>query len=135
MRVLIAAIVFFAGAGFALAGEKSTPAQKTCPISGKPVNGAHYVDVDGFRIQVAGAAEAAKVRENPNKAFAALAKKREAAEPVVWMCPSMERPVDRRYPFIQQAGKRIYYCCGPCQPRIKKDFKSAAAKMKSLAGQ
>ena len=134
MRLFIAVVALVGVVGFGYAGE-APAAQKSCPISGKAVDGSQFVDVDGFRILVAGQAEADAVRKDPAKAFNALAKKREAAEPTVMICPSMERPVDRRYPFIQQAGKRIYYCCRPCQPQIKNNFKAAADKMKKLAGQ
>lgn len=135
MRYVFVAVLVAGTLGFAGAGETSAPAQTVCPVSGLPVDGGFFADVDGFRVLTAGPAEADAVRKDPGKAFSALAKRREAAEPIVWVCPSMERPVDRRYPFVQQAGKRIYYCCQPCQPRIKKNFKSAANKMKSLAGQ
>lgn len=135
MRVLLAVMLVF-GAGVAvLAGEAFEPAQKHCPVSGKPVDGSFFADVEGFRVLVTGPDEADTVRDDSAKAFKALARQREAAEPVVWLCPSMERPVDRRYPFVQQAGKRIYYCCHPCQSRIKNNFKAACDKMKSLAGQ
>lgn len=135
MRFFVALVLVLGSVGLGLAGERVIPAQKHCPISGKPVDGSNYVDVDGFRILVAGRAEADQVRKNPGAAFASLAKRREAAEPIVWLCPSMEQAVDRRYPFVQQAGKRIHYCCAPCQSRIKNNFKAAADKMKSLAGQ
>lgn len=133
MRFLVAALVMMGFCGIAFAGE-AKPAQSRCPVSGKPVDGTFFVDTEGFRILVAGEREADEVRRDPDKAFKALAKNREAAEPTAWLCPSMERAVDRRYPFVQQAGKRIYYCCQPCQPRIKGNFKAAADKMKSLAG-
>lgn len=134
MRGLFATLMVMGLIGAVFAGEAAGPAQKKCPISGKPVDGSFFADVDGFRILVAGEAEANEVRKAPDKAFRALAKNREAAEPIAWICPSMEREVDRRYPFVQQAGKRIYYCCAPCQPRIKNNFKAAADKMKNLAG-
>lgn len=119
----------FLGAMSASAGE----AQTTCPISGKPVNGDYYADVDGFRVFTVGEAEADAVRKDPAKAFARLARAKEAAVPVVWVCPSMMNPVGPEYPFVQKDGKRIYYCCRPCQPRIANNFKQAAATMKRLA--
>lgn len=131
MKFAVVAFAVLVMAGVCLSGE--APAQKKCPISGKPVDGTSYVDVDGFRVLTAGPRESEEVRKNPGKAFAALAKNREAANPVVWLCPSMERAVAPNYPFVQQGGKRIYYCCGPCQPRIKSNFKGAADKMKRLA--
>ncbi len=118
----------------ARAGENQ-PAQTRCPISGKAVDGSNYADVEGFRVLTAGPAETEQVRANPAAAFNALARNREAANPMVWLCPSMERPVGPNYPFVQQAGKRIYYCCRPCQPRIKNNFRGAAEKMRQLAGQ
>ena len=120
--------------GVAFCGE-TRPAQTKCPVSGKPVDGSHYADVDGFRVLTAGESEAAEVRKNPDKAFAALARNKDAALPVVWICPSMLNPVTPSSPYVQQAGKRIYYCCAPCNSRIKKDFKGAAATMKKLAEQ
>ena len=135
MRFLFAVALLLGSMGLAHSGEAAGPAQKHCPISGKSVDGSVFVDVEGFRVMVAGQIEADAVRKKPGDAFKALAKRREAAEPVVWLCPSMEQAVDRRYPFVQQAGKRIYYCCRPCQPRIKNDFKWACDKMKSFAGQ
>lgn len=122
--------------GTVAAGEKQAPpAQTHCPVSGRPVNGQFYADVEGFRVLTAGPAEAEEVRRNPGRAFSALAKNRQAAVPVVWVCPSMRRPVSPAYPFVQQAGKRIYYCCGPCNGPIRKNFKGAANTMKELAGQ
>lgn len=136
MRFIIAVALFAIVLGVAVAGERApAPSQRKCPISGKPVDGSYYADVDGFHVLTAGPAEADEVRRDPAKAFAALAKNREAATPIVWMCPSMLNPVAPNYPYVQQAGKRIYYCCRPCEAKIKKDFNGAAATMKRLAEQ
>ncbi len=102
-------------------------------MSGKPVDGAYYADVEGFHVLTAGPVEADQVRRNPAGAFAALARNKEAAVPVVWVCPSMMNPVGPDYPFVQQSGMRIYYCCAPCQSRIRNDFPGAAATLKRLA--
>ncbi len=122
-------------AGVALSGQRRAPApaQTRCPVSGQPVDGSYFADVDGFHVLTAGPVEADQVRRDPARAFATLARNREAAVPVVWICPSMMNPVAPDYPFVQQAGKRIYYCCAPCQSRIKADFNGAAATMKRLA--
>lgn len=117
------------------AGQQRGAAQTRCPVSGQSVDGSYYVDVEGFRVLVAGPREADQVKRDPGRAFAALAKNREAANPVVWICPSMMNPVGPDYPFVQQSGKRIYYCCNPCQPRIKRDFSGAAATMARLAAE
>lgn len=140
MRMIVAAVAFLFAvslSGQVSAGERGgfIPAQTKCPISGKSVDGSFFADVDGFRVLTAGQAEADQVLKNPGKAFNALAKNREAAEPIVWVCPSMKQGVSREYPYVQQSGKRIYYCCGPCQPRIRNNFKAAAAEMKRLAEQ
>lgn len=122
--------------GAAQAGQKRkapAPAQRKCPISGKAVDGGFFADVDGFRILTAGQQEADEVRMNPGKAFAALAKNRDAALQLVWRCPIMMNPVSPEYPFVQKDGKRIYYCCAPCKSRIQKDFPSAAAAVKKMA--
>lgn len=110
-----------------------TAAQTICPISGKHIDGSHFVDVDGFRIYTAGAEEEEKVRENPGRAFTVLYRNREAAVPVVWVCPASGRPVGPDSPFVQQAGKRIYYCGKACYLAIAHDFKAAAAELASLA--
>lgn len=135
MRACIVIVALLAPFAIVNAGERraAAPAQTKCPISGKPVDGKHFADVDGFRIYTAGPAEADRVRRDPGKAFGALAKNREAAEPVVWICPSMKREVSRAFPYVQQAGKRIYYCCAPCQPWIRKNFKQAADELKRQA--
>lgn len=135
LTAIAVTVVFMAGLGQSSAGEKSANVapQTKCPISGRPVDGTHYADVEGFRVYTAGDQESEEVRKNPGRAFAALAKNREAALPLVWKCPSMLRPVAPNFPYVQQAGKRIYYCCNPCQSRIKRDFNGAAATMKRLA--
>lgn len=135
MKQMLAALFLLCALNLSIAGENRAPAQTKCPISGRPVDGSFFADVDGFRVLVAGPAEADEVRKNPNKAFSALAKNREAALPIVWICPSMRNPVAPNYPYVQQAGKRIYYCCRPCQPKIQKNFAGAAAVMKRLAEQ
>lgn len=137
MKSLLAAAVLAMVLGVAAAGERAAPPppQTKCPISGRPIDGSNFANVDGFRIYTAGPAETDQVYKNPGKAFAALAKNREAAVPLVWVCPSMRNPVSPAYPFVQQGGKRIYYCCAPCQPQIKKNFKAAADAMKKLAEQ
>ena len=133
MRISILAVTAFCFCvGLTLAGEAKS-AQTKCPISGKPVTGEFYADVDGFRVLTASEADAEQVRKNPAQAFATLAKNKEAALPIVWLCPSMLNPVAPNYPFVQQGGKRIYYCCAPCNAKIKKNFPAAAAKMKQLA--
>lgn len=137
MKSIFFAVLVVLFSGMAVAGERQPPppAQTHCPISGQPVTGQFFADVEGFRVLTAGPAEADEVRRNPGRAFSALAKNRQAAVPVVWVCPSMRREVTAEYPFVQQAGKRIYYCCAPCQPRIRQNFKGAADVMKQLAGQ
>lgn len=133
MRILaLFALVLFGLALPVAAADRS--AQTTCPISGAPVDGSSFVDVEGFRILTAGPNESEAVRRNPAAAFAVLAKNRQAALPTVWICPMMRNPVTPQYPFVQMEGKRIYYCCRPCEGKIKRDFKAAAAIMKSLAG-
>lgn len=131
--ILGVSVVVLAFAGLGWGGEALTIAQKRCPISGKPVDGTYYVDVDGFRILTAGDKESEAVRKDPGKVFSSLAKNKDAALPVVWKCPSMLNPVTPNHPYVQQGGKRIYYCCAPCKARIQKDFKGAAATMKKLA--
>lgn len=137
MNALCLAMLFLCVTVPAFAGERGgvAPAQTRCPVSGQPVDGRFFADVDGFRVLTSGPAEADAVRKSPAKAFGALAKNREAATPIVWACPSMMREVDASYPFVQQGGKRIYYCCAPCQPRIRQNFKGAAEVMKQLAEQ
>lgn len=138
MRPLVAFLMLFALSGMLHAGERKAPpppAQTKCPISGRAIDGSHFADVDGFRVFTAGPAETEEVRRNPGKTFTALAKNREAAVPTVWVCPSMGRGVNAEYPFVQQAGKRIYYCCRPCYAPIKNNFRAAAAEMKRIAEQ
>lgn len=137
MRVLLFTALLSLFSGVAVAGERRPPppAQTICPVSGLPVDGGFYADVDGFRVLTAGPAETEEVLRNPGKAFAALARNREAALPIVWKCPSMKRDVSPAYPYVQQGGKRIHYCCAPCQPRIKNNFRGAAEVMKKLAEQ
>lgn len=132
MRFVMNCILFLACAA-AVGAAENRPAQTVCPVSGEPVDGSSYADVDGFRVLTAGPAEADEVRKDPAKDFAALAKRREAANPVVWLCPSMHQGVTPESNFVQQDGKRIYYCCNPCLSRIKKNFKAAAGEMKRLA--
>lgn len=132
--LLLLSLVLSAGLTWC-AERRAPPAQTRCPISGQPVNGSYFADVEGFRILTAGERESQEVRRNPGQAFANLARNREAANPIVWVCPSMRNPVAPNYPFIQQSGKRIYYCCAPCAPRIKNNFAAAAVTMKQLADQ
>lgn len=139
MKKVFIAIVCAASLAFiasAMGGEKaSTAAQKKCPISGKPVDGSKYVDIDGFRVLVAGDSEAEKAKQEPAKTFQALEKNKDAALPVVWVCPVMRNPVTLQNKFVSQNGKRIYYCCPPCKAKIEGNFAKAAAIMKQLAEQ
>lgn len=133
MRLLaLFALVLLGLAAPAMAADRL--AQTTCPISGAPVDGQNFADVEGFRVLTAGPNESEAVRRNPAAAFATLAKNRQAAQPLVWVCPIMRNPVTPSSPYVQMEGKRIYYCCRPCENQIKRDFKRAAATMKSLAG-
>ena len=138
MRIIAILSACLALSGTLLATEWSPPkttAQTICPISGRHVNGSSFADVDGFRIYTAGPAEAEKVRENPAKAFTTLYRNREAAVPVAWVCPSTGREVGPDALFVQQAGKRIYYCCKPCYLSIANNFKAAAAEIATIAEQ
>lgn len=55
-------------------------AQTKCPVTGKKINKAHFVDVLGYRIYLSKKRHGRRVRKYPARYLAVLAKRNEKAE-------------------------------------------------------
>lgn len=115
------------------AGERA--AQTLCPVTGKKlatVTSPVEVRANGFRFQVADVASSEKALKEPAKAFAALARNSEAAEPVSQACPVMGNRINRSL-FIQKNGYRVYICCKGCTKRVENNWEGTLWKLEEQA--
>ncbi len=71
---------------------------------------------------------------DPAKAFAALAKNKEAAEPVSDVCPIMGNRINKAL-YVQQNGYRVYMCCKGCTKPIQSGWEKTLRKLAEQAEQ
>ena len=131
LRNGMACAFVFVVAATIYAGQK--PAQEKCPVTGKkladlaaPVR----VERDGFFFYVADAN--ANLPADPEAIFKALAKNKDAAEPISQMCPIMGHRVNKAL-FVEKDGRRIYMCCGGCKAPINNRWPTMLEKVKAQA--
>jgi YHS domain-containing protein len=99
--------------------------QTLCPISGEKIDPEVSVEVDGYRIGACCEKCAAKIKANPQAAFAKLAAKKVVLEPIAKTCalnPKEKRDVQQ---FITVGAKRSYFCCAKCKGKYLAKLQAA----------
>ncbi len=121
------------------------PGQKTCPVSGQPIDKSIFVDYEGKRVYFCCKACPGAFKKDPQKYLAKLAPPAppEAAEmagpatqpaevvPLIAgqeTCPVSGQPINKEL-FVDYKGKRVYFCCGSCPAAFNKDPDKFVGKM------
>ena len=109
--------------------EKS--AQPLCPVMDKPIDFGISVMTDDGPVYFCCPRCIGKIKEDPKKYAEKVAKQREAlaATPKVQVaCPVSGKPVDPKV-FIEQDGKKVFFCCKDCIEGYKKEPAKYAGKL------
>ncbi len=137
MRIIVLLIVFAVSAAVQTADAGERPAQTICPVTGKKLSSAQSpveARVGGFRFLVLDEASREQALADPAKAFAALAKNKEAAEPVSTVCPIMGNRINASL-YVQKDGYRVYMCCRGCMKPIQSGWENVLRKLAEQADQ
>jgi len=112
--------------------EDVTGVPVKCPITGEPVNLAISMATDDGPVFFCRADCVAKFQKDPTKYAVKVAEQRKALadRPKVQVtCPVTGEPVARKT-FIEQDGKKVFFCCKACVAKFQKDpdkYKTALA--------
>jgi len=137
IALLAFSLVALTGAAVQTAAAAERPAQTVCPVTGKKLSSVQSpveVQVNGFRFLVIDAESRTKALGEPEKAFSALARNKEAADPVSQVCPIMGNRVNPAL-FVEKDGYRIYMCCRGCTKPIQNNFGKVLQKLSDQAVQ
>jgi len=143
-RTLMYALSLAALAGIsAYATESAAPARVTpakelkpqtvCPVMGKPIDSAQFIDIQGQRVYFCCAGCSKKLAADPDKYF-----KQAAAEGVLFQniqkrCPvSGEVLIDKNI-YSDHEGRRVYFCCDKCKGAFAKSPLEYLKKMDAPA--
>lgn len=124
--------------GRELAQAESEPINKTCPVSGEPIDPSKTVVHEGKTVAFCCDNCKAKFEENPQEflseldAFAeANEEQADAGEPINDQCPFSGEPIDPSKTFVFN-GKTVGFCCGDCLARFKSDPEKFASEVEGL---
>ena len=115
--------------------EKERPVQLYCPMTGRQladIQEPTVVDLQGFRFRVADAAAAIEAKKDAKKTFEALAKNKDAAEPISRACPVMGGLINRKEHYARD-GRRVYVCCRGCIARVERRWAETLTKLAEQA--
>ncbi len=104
--------------------------QAMCPIHGRTIDKAMYVDFDGKRIDACGKECVERVAENPAEYVKKLEAQGVTLAKVQTTCPVMGGTIDRRF-FVDHKGKRLYLCCAGCVAVAKENPEKYIKKAES----
>jgi hypothetical protein len=130
-------LLAFAIVALSCAAAGEAPDQTICPVTGKKLSTASSpveVRVNGFRFLVLDEASREQALAEPAKAFAALAKNREAAEPISSICPIMGNRINPEL-YVQKDGYRVFICCAGCLKPVQGNWAKSLKKVAELAEQ
>ena len=137
LLAVITMTIFTTGAAALLASDKAAgKPQTTCPVSGKQIDKASYVDYQGQRVYFCCDNCPAKFKADPETYFAKFAAEGVTLENIQTTCPvsgetlgegDMGEPVAHAY-----KGRTVMFCCPSC---IKKFDKEPAKYLAKLPGE
>ena len=163
MRLIITLFtgVLLAGAGIASAGEmkmrghdhqmqgmqqmKGTDSstvklrdegtQKTCPVTGDPIDKNIFVDYQGKRIYFCCNSCPPIFNKDPQKYLKKLSDNGEKPALLALVpqktCPVMGGAIDKNI-YVDYKGQRIYFCCNGCPAQFKKDPEKYLKKLEAM---
>ena len=112
--------------------------QKTCPVTGDPVDKSVYTDYHGKRIYFCCASCKTTFLKEPEKYLKKISDNGEKPALLALVpqktCPVMGGAINKEI-YYDVNGKRIYVCCAGCIDPIKKDPEKYLQKLEELGEQ
>jgi len=99
--------------------------QVLCPVSGKPVDSKVSIEQDGQQVHFCCQGCVSKYQADPKKYAKALA----GSYTYQTKCPVMGGDINPAAFVDLKNGKRIFFCCPPCQKKLVKDPQKYAPKL------
>ncbi|MBN1308826.1 MAG: YHS domain-containing protein [Chitinispirillaceae bacterium] len=109
--------------------------QKTCPVTGDPVDKRVFVDYQGKRIYFCCASCKTNFGKDPAKYLKKMSDKGEKPALLALVpqkaCPVMGGAIDKSV-FIDYNGRRVYFCCGSCKAEFEKNPEKYFRKLEEM---
>ena len=109
--------------------------QKTCPVTGDPVDKSVYTDYQGKRIYFCCASCKTSFAKEPEKYLKKISDRGEKPALLAFVpqktCPVMGGAINRSI-YADYRGERVYFCCGACPPQFKKNPVKYLDKLESM---
>ncbi len=127
--LVVASLLLVAGAGVTLAG--AAKAQSTCPVSGKPIDKAVFVDHQGQRVYFCCQGCPAAFKANPEKYYAKFEKDGIELENIQTTCPvsGEELGGHGESTSVSYKGRTVKLCCAACEKPFAKEPEKYLAKL------
>ena len=124
-----------ADSGNAAVKLRDAGTQKTCPVTGDPVDKSVFVDYQGKRIYFCCASCKTDFGKEPEKYLKKIRDKGEKPALLALVhqktCPVMGSPIDKKI-YSDYKGKRVYFCCGSCKAEFKKNPEKYLKKLQEM---
>lgn len=119
--LIITVVLLFLIPGILIAADKEDFKPQTyCPVMEGKIDKDVYIDYQGQRVYFCCPSCKEKFKENPEKYFEKIQKEGVLLESVQKKCPVMGGDIDKKV-FTDYKGRRIYFCCGGCIEKFKKN--------------
>jgi YHS domain-containing protein len=118
------ALSVLVSASVAADGEAKNVTNKMCPVSGGPVSEKYRAEYKGQYVYMCCEGCLKEFEKNPEAFVAKLSKEDQEAIQPNKVCPVSGEPVDSSI-FVENEGRKVYFCCEHCKEKYKKDHPSA----------
>jgi YHS domain-containing protein len=109
--------------------------QKTCPVTGDPIDKSVFVDYQGKRIYFCCASCKNDFGKDQEKYLKKMANDNEKPAHLALVpqktCPVMGGSIDKKV-FSDYKGTRVYFCCPSCKAEFKKDPEKYIRKLEEM---
>ncbi len=126
---VIASLLLIAAGGVTLAGAGK--AQSNCPVSGKAIDRAVYVDHQGQRVYFCCQRCPTAFKADPEKYYAQFEKEGVELENIQTTCPVSGEKLGGHgeSTSVSYKGRTVKFCCAACEKEFAKDPKKYLAKL------
>ena len=109
--------------------------QKTCPVTGDPVDKKVFVDYQGKRIYFCCASCKTSFAKDPEKYLKKIPDNGEKPALLALVpqktCPVMGNPIDKSI-YVDYKGERVYFCRNGCPAQFEKDPEKYLKKLEAM---
>jgi YHS domain-containing protein len=107
--------------------EEAMPVtNKLCPVSGGKVNPQYRTEYNGQYVYVCCQGCLDEFKKDPEKFVAKMSKEERDAIKTNALCPMSKEAITSRDFWVEENGKKVYFCCAGCKATYEK--KMAAKK-------